>query len=140
MLTESRNAALHCQAEASGEPPPTPRTLETALGRGGESKAMEKKEFIPQIRVISVDHDRTSIAERRLRKSMDANGLQNYPVRSVYCHLESGRCGVPSGQVAIEVEGRVIWLGPELTEELAEQFSRGLPAFAAKIKRDLGLE
>lgn len=98
-----------------------------------------KKAFIPQIRVISVDHDRTSIAERRLRKSMEAHGLQSYPVRSVYCHLESGRCGVPSGKVAIEVEGRIVWLGAELTEALAEQFCRGLPLFIEQVKRDLGL-
>lgn len=99
-----------------------------------------KKEFIPQIRVISVDHDRTSIAEHRLRKCMDAHGMKAYPVRSVYCHLESGRCGVPSGSVAVEVEGMIIWQGPELTDSLAEQFCRGLPRFIEQKKSELGLE
>lgn len=98
-----------------------------------------KKTFVPLIRVISVDHDRTSIAERRLRKSMDAHNLREYPVRSVFCHLESGRCGVSSGEVAVEVEGRIIWRGKELTEKLADSFSRGLPDFLLALQRELGL-
>lgn len=98
------------------------------------------KPFVPQIRIISVDHERTSLAERRLRKCMDSHGMRNYPVRSVYCHLESGRCGVPSGNVGLEVEGRVIWMGPELTEKLAEQFCLGLPRFIAQQKSQLGIE
>lgn len=99
-----------------------------------------KKTFIPQIRVISVDHERTILAERRLRKSLDAHGLREYPVRSVYCHLESGRCGVPAGLVAIEVEGRIVWRGKELTERLADAFSTGLPEFMAAVLSELGLE
>ena len=62
------------------------------------------KTFIPQIRIISVDHDRTITAMQRLRKSMDNNQLQDYPIREVFCHLEAGRCGIPAGIVAIEVE------------------------------------
>lgn len=98
-----------------------------------------KKAFIPQIRVISVDHDRTSIAETRLRKALDAHQMQDYPVRSVFCHLESGRCGVPAGVVAVEVEGNIIWMGKELTEKLAESFCEGLPAFIREHMRQMGL-
>jgi hypothetical protein len=98
-----------------------------------------KKAYIPQIRVISVDHDRTTIAEGRLRKAMDAHAMQDYPVRSVFCHLESGRCGVPAGVVAVEVDGRVIWMGKELTEKLAESFCAGLPDYIQGQMRELGM-
>ena len=98
-----------------------------------------KKPFIPLIRVISVDHERTSTAETRLRKALDAHHMHEYPVRSVFCHLESGRCGVPAGQVAAEVEGRIIWMGKELTEKLAESFCKGLPTFLEEHMRQMGL-
>lgn len=97
------------------------------------------KPFIPLIRVISVDHDRTSVAEQRLRHALDACGMREYPVRSVYCHLESGRCGVSPGKVAVEVEGRIIWEGKELTEKLARAFCEGLPNYLEQLKSELGL-
>lgn len=97
------------------------------------------KEFIPQIRVISVDHDRTSIAHTRLRHAMDRHNMKQYQVRSVFCHLESGRCGVESGKVAIEVDGLIIWKGKELTEDLAEQFCVGLPRFIEQRKQEYGI-
>ena len=96
------------------------------------------KAFIPQIRIISVDHDRTVTAMQRLRKSMDRHTLQNYPIREVFCHLEAGRCGIPAGIVAIEVEGLIVWRGKELTEKLADDFSTGLPAFLEKYKQGMG--
>jgi hypothetical protein len=98
-----------------------------------------KKDYIPQIRVISVDHERTSLAERRLRHALDAHDLRRYPVRSVFCHLESGRCGVSSGQIAVEVDGGIIWKGKEITEKLAESFAAGLPDYVLRQMRDLGL-
>lgn len=97
------------------------------------------KPFIPQIRIISVDHDRTITAMQRLRKSMDNNQLQDYPIREVFCHLEAGRCGIPAGIVAIEVEGIIVWRGKELTEKLANDFSTGLPQFLEKYRQDMGL-
>ena len=98
------------------------------------------KEFIPQIRIISVDHDRTSVAQTRLRHALDNHGMANYPVRSVFCHLEAGRCGVKAGIVAIEVEGRIVWAGKELTPGLADQFCEGLPAFIKEQKKEYGLD
>ena len=97
------------------------------------------KPYIPQIRVISVDHGRTTIAEGRLRRALDKHGMQSYHVRGVFCHLEAGRCGIKSGLVAIEVEGMIIWAGKELTEGLAGQFCEGLPAFMEKRKEEYGL-
>ena len=99
-----------------------------------------EKAFIPQIRIISVDHDRTVLAEQRLRHCMDRNGMKEYPVRSVFCHLEAGRCGIPSGIAALEVEGRIIWRGKELTEDLAQKFCEGLPHFIAKLRADMGMD
>lgn len=97
------------------------------------------KEYIPQIRVLSVDHDRTITAMQRLRHSLDRHKLNHYPVREVFCHLEAGRCGIPSGIVAIEVEGIIVWRGKELTEKLADSFASGLPSFVEKYKQDMGL-
>jgi hypothetical protein len=97
------------------------------------------KPYIPLIRVISVDHERTSTAERRLLRALERHDLRQYPVRSVFCHLEAGRCGIPSGLVAVEVDGRVIWTGGELTEKLAESFAAGLPDFVSRQMRELGL-
>jgi hypothetical protein len=97
------------------------------------------KPYIPQIRVISVDHDRTTIAETRLRRALDKHDMHSYPVRGVFCHLEAGRCGIKAGLVAIEVEGLIIWAGKELTETLADRFCEGLPAFMQKQKEKYGL-
>lgn len=97
------------------------------------------KAFIPQIRIISVDHDRTITAMQRLRKSMDKHHLEDYPIREVFCHLEAGRCGIPAGIVAIEVEGIIVWRGKELTEKLANDFATGLPTFLEKYRQDMGL-
>jgi hypothetical protein len=97
------------------------------------------KQHAPQIRLISVDHDRTTIAETRLRRALDKHGMQAYPVRAVFCHLEAGRCGVKAGLVAIEVEGLIIWTGKELTEALADRFCEGLPVFMQKQKEKYGL-
>ena len=96
--------------------------------------------YLPEIRVISVEHGRTTLAEQRLRRALDAHGMRQYPVRSVFCHLEAGRCGVPSGQVAVEVDGCIIWAGSELTETLAEKFCIGLPDYLRRRMRELGLE
>ena len=97
------------------------------------------KTYIPQIRVISVDHDRTTLAGQRLRKALDRHGMRDYPVRGVFCHLEAGRCGVPSGKVAVEVDGNIIWAGPEVTDSLAGSFCRGLPEFVRQQLRELGI-
>ena len=97
------------------------------------------KEYIPNIRIISVDHDRTTTAAARLRHALDAHGYKNFKVLNVFCHLEAGRWGVHSGKVAIDVDGQIVWRGPELTEDLAEQFCAGLPAYVQKQKEDLGL-
>lgn len=97
------------------------------------------KEYIPNIRIISVDHDRTTIASTRLRHALDAHGLKHYRVLSSFCHLEAGRWGVPSGSVAIDVDGQIIWRGAELTEKLAEQFCAGLPAYIKQRKDELGI-
>ena len=97
------------------------------------------KDFIPQIRIISVDHDKTITAMQRLHRSMEKHGLIKHSVREVFCHLEAGRCGVKSGYVAIEVEGMIIWKGQELTEKLAEQFAEGLPKFIDTYCKQLGI-
>lgn len=88
------------------------------------------KPYTPQIRVISVDHDRTVLTSRRLRHAMDLRGLQGWRVHNVFCHLEAGRCGVPAGVVAVEVDGSMGWLGKEMSEELADRFSEGLIEYA----------
>lgn len=97
------------------------------------------KTFIPQIRVISVDHDRTTLAATRLRHALDSYGMREYPVRSSFCHLEAGRCGITAGRIAIEVEGRIIWTGKELTEALADSFCKGLPGFVERLREEYGL-
>lgn len=97
------------------------------------------KPHIPQIRVISVDHDRTTTAAARLRHALDARGMRGYPVRSVFCHLEAGRCGVKAGIVAVEVDGLIVWAGKELTGEMAGVFSERLPAFLQRRKEDCGI-
>lgn len=99
-----------------------------------------KKEYIPSIRVISVDHGRTTVAAARLRSALDANGYKNFKVLSVFCHLEAGRWGVPSGQAAIDVDGQVIWRGEELSEKLAQDFCNGLPAYIQSRKEYFGME
>lgn len=96
------------------------------------------KPYIPEIRVISVDHDRTSLAAGRLRHFLDAQGLSGCPVRSVFCHLESGRCGVKAGIVAVEVDGRIVWAGKELTENMAEQFCSQLHGYIVKQTQNYG--
>ncbi len=97
------------------------------------------KPYIPQIRVLSVDHGRTTLAEQRLRHALDKHNLRHYPVRSAFCHLETGRCGIPAGIVAIEVDGVLVWHGSELTEELADQFCSGLPDYLQRQLRELGI-
>lgn len=97
------------------------------------------KLFVPHIRVISVDHDRTTQAAARLRHALNQHGMQAYPVRSSFCHLEAGRCGVAAGLVALEVEGRLIWNGSELTEALADAFCRGLPDYMRLLREEYGL-
>lgn len=97
------------------------------------------KEYIPNIRVISVDHDRTTIAAARLRHALDACGYKHYNVLNVFCHLEAGRWGIHSGKVAIDVDGQIVWCGVELTEKLAADFCAGLPAYIAQRKAELGI-
>lgn len=97
------------------------------------------KPYVPQIRVISVDHDRTTVAAARLRHALDAHGLHACPVRSVFCHLEAGRCGVKAGVVAVEVDGLIVWAGKELTEETAAVFSERLPDFIQRRKEEYGM-
>ncbi len=97
------------------------------------------KPYVPQIRVISVDHDRTTIAGARLRHALDAHGMREYPVRSVFCHLEAGRCGVKAGLVAVEVDGLIVWAGKELTQETAAVFCERLPAFIQRRKEEYGM-
>lgn len=100
---------------------------------------MIMKEYLPNIRVISVDHARTGRAVALLRHALNAHGYKHFPVLSSFCNLEAGRWGVPSGQVAVDVDGRIIWRGGELTEELAESFCAGLPAYIRHKKDELGL-
>lgn len=90
------------------------------------------KQQIPSLRIISVDHDRTILAEQRLRKAMNAAGLKYVPIRNVFCHLESGRCGIKSGTVAVEVDGCIVWGGKELTERLADLLCEGLTNYIQK--------
>ncbi|MDR0816484.1 MAG: hypothetical protein LBN28_03715 [Desulfovibrio sp.] len=97
------------------------------------------KPYIPEIRVISVEHARTILAETRLRHALDKHDLRRYPVRGVFCHLEAGRCGVKAGVVALEVDGRIIWAGKELTQDLAEQFCAGLPDYVRKTMAEYGI-
>lgn len=97
------------------------------------------KEYIPNIRVISVDHDRTQNAASNLRHALDAHGYKHYHVLNSFCHLEAGRWGVPSGKVAIDVDGQIIWKGTELTPKLAEDFCAGLPAYIKARKKELGI-
>ena len=96
------------------------------------------REYLTEIRVISVDHDRTSLAEQTLAHGKPQNA-PNVRIRDVYCHLEAGRCGVASGSVAIEVDGQIIWKGAELTPKLAASFWNGLPKFIEQQKKELGL-
>ena len=97
------------------------------------------KPFIPQIRIISVDHDRTITAEARLRHALDRHSMNNYPVRNVFCHLEAGRCGVKAGIVAVEVEGQIVWAGKELTDESADALCERLPAIVRHWQEEYGL-
>lgn len=97
------------------------------------------KPYVPQIRVISVDHDRTTVAAARLRHALDTDGMRSCPIRSVFCHLEAGRCGVKAGIVAVEVDGAIAWAGKELTEEVAAAFAEGLPAFIQRKQKEYGM-
>ena len=83
----------------------------------------------PQIRIISVDHERTSAAETLLRHAMARRNLNHCPLRAVYCHLEAGRCGISAGSVALEVDGSVVWAGTQLTETMAETFCDALERY-----------
>lgn len=126
----------------SARPPRLHARLPLPGRRGSDIKSplsLAMKEYIPNIRVISVDHERTSLAAAQLRHALDAHGLKHYRVLSSFCHLEAGRWGVPSGKVAIDVDGQIIWAGPELSEALAEEFCAGLPAYIRKQKEKLGL-
>jgi len=87
------------------------------------------KASVPQIRIISVDHERTSATETLLRHAMTRRDLHHCPLRAVYCHLEAGRCGVRSGSVALEVDGSIVWAGAQLTETMAETFCDGLERY-----------
>lgn len=100
---------------------------------------MKKKEYKPNIRIISVDHERTMPAEQRLRHALDAYGFKDLQILSSFCHLEAGRWGVKSGTVAIDVDGQIIWSGPELTEKLAEMFCQGLPKYIQQKKDEYGM-
>ena len=96
------------------------------------------KPFIPLIRIISVEHDKTLQAQQRVCRALHAKGI-TYPVREVYCHLEASRCGVQAGMVGVEVEGRFAFVGPEVTEEVASNFAEKLPVFVEHMKREYGL-
>ncbi len=91
--------------------------------------------YTPQIRIISVDHDRTVTASQRLQHAMTKQ-KQHYTIHNVFCHLEAGRCGVLSGAVALEVDGSIVWMGSELTDNLATQFCNGLTAYVAQQTND----
>ena len=62
-----------------------------------------------------------------------------YPFREVFCHLEAGRCGVPAGIVAIEVDGQIVWDGKQMTEKLADMFCTQLKLFVERQKKEFGL-
>ena len=97
------------------------------------------KKFIPQIRIISVEHDRTITAMQRLRRSMDNHDLQDFPIREVFCHLQAGGSGVLSFFLVAQGEVIIVWRGKELTEKLADDFATGLPQFLEKYRADMGL-
>jgi hypothetical protein len=90
------------------------------------------KAYIPAIRVISVEHERTVSAGGVLRHALDARGLRNYPVRNVFCHLEAGRCGIQAGMVAVEVDGGIVWAGKALSGNMAGKFCDALRAYARR--------
>ena len=92
------------------------------------------KKYVPQIRVISVEHDLTVQATQRLAHAMRQAGL-TYPVREVFCHLEAGRCGLKAGVVGIEVDGSFVWGGKELTESLAVSFCDGLKRHVERMEQ-----
>ena len=94
------------------------------------------KAYIPEIRVISVDHERTVAAASMLRHGLDARDLKKYPVRSVFCHLEAGRCGVNAGLAAVEVDGNIVWAGKELTESMVEQFCDAVCAYVRRREEE----
>ncbi|WP_027187444.1 hypothetical protein [Desulfovibrio cuneatus] len=96
------------------------------------------KPFIPLIRIISVEHDKTLQAQQHVCRALQAKGI-TYPVREVYCHLEASRCGVQAGMVGVEVEGRFAFVGAEVTEEVAATFAEKLPLFVEHMKREYGL-
>lgn len=97
------------------------------------------KPYVPQLRVISVEHDKTTLAAGRLRRALDAAGMKDYPIRSVFCHLEAGRCGVKAGMVAVEADGAIVWAGKELTEAIAAAFAEGLPPYVQRKKEEYGM-
>ena len=94
------------------------------------------KAYIPEIRVISIDHERTVATAGMLRHALDARDLKKYPVRSVFCHLEAGRCGVKAGMVAVEIDGNIVWGGKELTGSMAEQFCDAVCAYARRNEKE----
>ena len=93
------------------------------------------KKHIPQIRILSPDHERTTQVAQKVQHAMTAHDL-SYPVHNVFCHLESGRCGVRSGTVALEVDGGIVWVGEECTDPLADAFCRSLIAYLEKKKAE----
>jgi len=97
------------------------------------------KAYIPEVRVISVDHERTVTTANLLRHALDARDLKKYPVRSVFCHLEAGRSGVKAGTVAVEVDGNIVWDGKEFTENMAEQFCDAVRAYARRREEALSV-
>ena len=97
------------------------------------------KPYVPQIRIISVDHDKTVTAATRLRHALDKHKLSDCPVLSVFCHLEAGRCGIKAGVVALEIDGSILWGGKELTEEVAAAVSERLPAFIQRKREEYGM-
>ncbi len=101
------------------------------------SRKLAMKAYTPQIRIISVEHDRTMSASTLLRHAFDAQGLKHYPIINVFCHLEAGRCGVQSGMVAVEVDGSIVWAGKELTARMAEDFCVALQNYAKKQEQGL---
>lgn len=98
-----------------------------------------KKKYEPQIRIISVEHDKTIEGERLLTHALKEHGI-TVPLRNVFCHLEAGRCGIKSGKVAIEVDGSIIFEGENITPELSEQFCKGLPRYIAAMEKEYGIK
>lgn len=87
-----------------------------------------------RIRLLGLSQKQLDNAEKLFYWTQKKMG-QDWRIATVSERLEVARCGVPKDTVALEVEGKIVYMGPVATEEETEFLVKNLIEQTRQIER-----